>query len=204
MSGRPVSTFGAGGRIDLRDGLRPGEKRMVDLGAPGVVYKDLLIVGSRTAEILPTPPGDVRAYDVRTGALRWTFHTVPRPGEPGYETWPKDAWTYTGAANNWTGMSLDVRRGLVFVPTGSAPDDFYGANRLGDEQLDGHVPRRAARPRFRPHRLGSGRFLRRQSTGRRPLRELAPRAQPRDGRARVALPVRAPRHGGPGTARAAE
>ena len=133
MSGRPVSTFGAGGRIDLRDGLRPGEKLMVDLGAHGVVYKDLLIVGSRTAESLPTPPGDVRAYDVRTGALRWTFHTVPRPGEPGSETWPKDAWTYTGAANNWTGMSLDVRRGLVFVPTGSAADDFYGANRLGDD-----------------------------------------------------------------------
>ena len=131
--GRPVSTFGAEGRIDMRDGLRPGEKLMVDLGAPGIVYKDLLIVGSRTAESLPTPPGDVRAYDVRTGALRWTFHTVPRPGEPGYETWPKDAWTYTGAANNWTGMSLDVRRGLVFVPTGSAADDFYGANRVGDD-----------------------------------------------------------------------
>lgn len=132
-SGRPVSAFGAGGHIDLRDGLRPGEKLMVDLGAPGIVYKDLLIVGSRTAESLPTPPGDVRAYDVRTGALRWTFHTVPRPGEPGYETWPTDAWTYTGAANNWTGMSLDVRRGLVFVPTGSAADDFYGANRVGDD-----------------------------------------------------------------------
>ena len=132
-SGRPVRAFGAGGHIDLRDGLRPGEKLMVDLGAPGIVYKDLLIVGSRTAESLPTPPGDVRAYDVRTGSLRWTFHTVPRPGEPGYETWPADAWTYTGAANNWTGMSLDVQRGLVFVPTGSAADDFYGANRVGDD-----------------------------------------------------------------------
>jgi quinoprotein glucose dehydrogenase len=131
-SGRPVSTFGAEGRIDMRDGLRLGENLMVDLGAPGIVYKDLIIVGSRTAESLPTPPGDVRAYDVRTGALRWTFHTVPRPGEPGYETWPKEAWTYTGAANNWTGMSLDLQRGLVFVPTGSAADDYYGANRVGD------------------------------------------------------------------------
>ena len=131
-SGRPVSTFGVEGRIDMRDGLRPGEKLMVDLGAPGIVYKDLIIVGSRTAESLPTPPGDVRAYDVRTGTLRWSFHTVPRPGEPGYETWPKDAWTYTGAANNWTGMALDVQRGLVFVPTGSAADDYYGANRVGD------------------------------------------------------------------------
>ena len=131
-TGRPVATFGNGGRIDMRDGLRPGERLMVSLGTPGIVYKDLLIVGSRTAENLPTPPGDVRAYDVRTGALRWTFHTIPRPGEFGYETWPTDAWQYTGAANNWTGMSLDEQRGLVFVPTGSAADDYYGANRVGD------------------------------------------------------------------------
>jgi quinoprotein glucose dehydrogenase len=131
-TGRPVGTFGKAGRIDMRDGLRPGEKLMVSLGTPGIIYKDLLIIGSRTAETLPTPPGDVRAYDVRSGALRWTFHTIPRPGELGYETWPKDAWRYSGAANNWAGMSLDVRRGLVFVPTGSAADDFYGANRVGD------------------------------------------------------------------------
>jgi len=132
-TGRPITSFGDSGRIDMRDNLRPGEKLMIDLGTPGIVYKNLLILGSRTAESLPTPPGDIRAYDARTGALRWTFHTVPRPGEPGYETWPKDAWTYTGAANNWTGMSLDVRRGLVFVPTGSAADDYYGANRVGDD-----------------------------------------------------------------------
>ena len=132
-TGRPVPTFGAGGRIDMRDGLRAGEKLMISLGTPGIVYRDLLIIGSRTAEQLPTPPGDVRAYDVRTGALRWTFHTIPRPRELGYETWPTDAWTYTGAANNWTGMSLDARRGLVFVPTGSAADDYYGANRVGDD-----------------------------------------------------------------------
>jgi len=117
----------------MRDDLRPGEKLMISLGTPGIVYKDLLILGSRTAESLPTPPGDVRAYDVRTGTLRWSFHTVPRPGEVGYETWPTDAWTYTGAANNWAGMSLDVSRGLVFVPTGSAADDYYGANRVGDD-----------------------------------------------------------------------
>jgi quinoprotein glucose dehydrogenase len=131
-TGRPVATFGDGGRIDMRDGLRPGERLMVSLGTPGIVYRDLLIIGSRTAESLPTPPGDVRAYDVRTGALRWTFHTIPRPGEFGYETWPKDAWQYSGAANNWAGMSLDEQRGLVFVPTGSAADDYYGANRVGD------------------------------------------------------------------------
>ncbi|PYP11151.1 MAG: pyrroloquinoline quinone-dependent dehydrogenase [Gemmatimonadetes bacterium] len=132
-TGHPIPSFGKGGRIDMRDGLRPGEKLMVSLGTPGIVYRNLLIIGSRTAESLPTPPGDVRAYDVRTGALRWTFHTIPRPGEFGYETWPKDAWTYSGAANNWAGMSLDVDRGLVFVPTGSAADDYYGANRRGDD-----------------------------------------------------------------------
>jgi quinoprotein glucose dehydrogenase len=132
-TGRPIPSFGDAGHIDMRDGLRAGEKLMIDLGTPGIVYKDLLILGSRTAESLPTPPGDIRAYDARTGALRWTFHTVPRPGEPGYQTWPRDAWTYTGAANNWTGMALDMRRGLVFVPTGSAADDFYGANRVGDD-----------------------------------------------------------------------
>ena len=91
-----------------------------------------MIVGGRVSEGLPASPGDIRAYDVRTGALRWTFHTIPHPGEPGYETWPKDAWTYSGGANNWAGMALDEARGIVYVPTGSAAADFYGANRLGD------------------------------------------------------------------------
>ena len=110
-TGRPIRSFGQGGRIDMRDGLRPGEKLMVSLGTPGIVYKDPLIIGSRTAESLPTPPGDVRAYDVRTGALRWTLHTIPRPGELGYETWPKDAWMYSGAANNWAGNVPNPRSG---------------------------------------------------------------------------------------------
>jgi quinoprotein glucose dehydrogenase len=91
-----------------------------------------LIVGGRTPEALPAPPGDIRAYDVRTGKLRWSFHTIPHPGEYGYETWPKDAWTYSGAANNWAGMALDEKRGIVYVPTGSAASDFYGFDRLGD------------------------------------------------------------------------
>jgi quinoprotein glucose dehydrogenase len=131
-SGEPVATFGTSGRVDLRKNLRPGEKEMVSISTPGIIYKDLLIVGSITSEILPTPPGDIRAYDVRTGELRWTFHTIPRPGEFGSETWPTEAWKYAGSANSWTGMALDVRRGLVFVPTGSAAYDFYGANRAGD------------------------------------------------------------------------
>ena len=131
-SGKPVAAFGAAGRVDLRENLRSGEKEMISMSTPGIIYKDLIIVGSITSESLPTPPGDIRAYDVRTGKLRWTFHTIPRPGEFGYETWPKEAWKYTGSANNWTGMAVDSKRGLVFVPTGSAAYDFYGANRAGD------------------------------------------------------------------------
>ncbi len=134
VTGNPIDSFGQHGRVDLREGLgRDPAQQSVILTTPGIVYKDLLIVGDRTPEELPAPPGDIRAYDVRTGAIRWSFHTIPRPGEPGYETWPKDAWTYTGAANNWAGMALDIARGIVFVPTGSAASDFYGADRLGDD-----------------------------------------------------------------------
>jgi len=120
-TGKPIPSFGAGGRIDLREGLgRDPEKQSIVLTSPGIIYKDLLIVGDRTPEALPAPTGDIRAYDVRTGKLRWSFHTIPHPGEFGYDTWPKDAWTYTGAANNWAGMSVDVSRGILYVPTGSA------------------------------------------------------------------------------------
>jgi quinoprotein glucose dehydrogenase len=133
-SGKVVESFGKDGRIDLREDLgRDPAKQSVLLTSPGIVYKDLLIVGGRTPEALPSPPGDVRAYDLRTGKLRWSFHTIPRPGEFGYETWPKDAWTYTGSANNWPGMALDAERGIVFVTTGSAASDFYGADRAGDD-----------------------------------------------------------------------
>jgi quinoprotein glucose dehydrogenase len=132
-TGQSIRTFGTDGRIDLRDNLgRPPETQSVRLTTPGVIYRDLMIVGGRVSEGLPASPGDVRAYDVRTGALRWSFHTVPRPGEFGYETWPKEAWTYTGGANSWPGMAVDEARGVVYVPTGSAASDFYGADRLGD------------------------------------------------------------------------
>jgi quinoprotein glucose dehydrogenase len=131
-TGKPDPAFGEAGRIDLRNDLRE-PKYMAGLSTPGVVYKDLLIIGSIVAETLPTPPGDIRAYDVHNGKLRWSFHTIPHPGEFGYETWPKDAWTYSGAANNWSGMALDAARGFVFAPTGSAAFDFYGADRVGDD-----------------------------------------------------------------------
>jgi glucose dehydrogenase len=132
-TGRLVTRFGQAGRVDLREGLgREPEEISVTASTPGVVYKDLLILGSVVSEELPSSPGHVRAYDLRSGKLRWIFHTIPNPGEFGYETWPKDAWKHTGGANNWGGMCLDEKRGLVFVPTGSAAFDFYGADRIGD------------------------------------------------------------------------
>ena len=126
--------FGEGGRIDLRKDLRGDYRQQsVALTTPGIVYKDLIIVGGRNPEAHPAPPGDIRAFDVHTGKLRWSFHTIPHPGEPGYETWPPDAWKTAGAANNWAGMSLDEKHGIVYVPTGSAVMDFYGGDRVGND-----------------------------------------------------------------------
>ncbi|MDQ2835762.1 MAG: PQQ-binding-like beta-propeller repeat protein [Acidobacteriota bacterium] len=133
-TGRPVDSFAENGRIDLRKALRGDyAQQSIALTAPGIVYQDLIILGGRNPEDYPSPPGDIRAFDVRTGALRWSFHTIPHPGEFGYQTWPKDAWAFAGAANNWTGMALDAKRGIVYVPTGSAVSDFYGGDRVGDD-----------------------------------------------------------------------
>jgi quinoprotein glucose dehydrogenase len=133
-TGEPIPTFGKNGRIDLRNDLdRDPAEQSIYLTSPAVIYKDLMIVGGREAETLPASYGDVRAYDVRTGKQRWSFHTIPRPGEIGYDSWPKDAWKTSGAANNWTGMAADPTRGIVYVPTGSAAFDFYGADRIGDD-----------------------------------------------------------------------
>ena len=132
-SGKPAAAFGGGGRVDLREGLgRDPAALNVSLTTPPALYKDLLITGSIVSEALPAAPGHIRAFDARTGKLRWIFHTIPHPGEPGYETWPEDAWRYIGGANTWAGMAVDEKRGLVFAPTGSAAFDFYGANRAGD------------------------------------------------------------------------
>jgi len=133
-TGKPIPTYGTNGRVDLQENLgREPRFQSIALTSPGIVYKDLIIVGGRNPETLPAPPGDIRAYDVRTGKLRWSFHTIPHPGEFGYDTWPRDSWKTSGAANNWAGMALDARRGIVFVPTGSAASDFYGADRVGDD-----------------------------------------------------------------------
>jgi glucose dehydrogenase len=133
-TGKVIPTFGRNGRVDLREDLgRDPTQQSLVMTSPGVIYKDLLIVGDATPETLPAPPGDIRAYDVRTGKMRWIFHTIPHPGEFGYDTWPKDAWTYSGSANNWMGMTVDNERGIVYVPTGSASTDWYGADRIGDD-----------------------------------------------------------------------
>jgi quinoprotein glucose dehydrogenase len=132
-TGDSISQFGTNGRVDLRAGLGrdPKSLTLVQSYNPGRIFEDLLILGSATNEEYNSGPGDIRAYDVRTGRLAWTFHTVPHPGEAGYETWPKDAWKSIGGANDWSGMALDVKRGIVFVPTASPKYNFYGANRPG-------------------------------------------------------------------------
>jgi glucose dehydrogenase len=134
-TGKPIESFAENGRIDLRKELGEGEyqNQSIVLTSPGIVYRDMIIVGGRNPETPPAPPGDIRAFDVHTGKLLWRFRTIPHPGEPGYQTWPKDAWQTAGAANNWAGMSLDEKHGIVYVPTGSAVPDFYGGNRVGDD-----------------------------------------------------------------------
>jgi quinoprotein glucose dehydrogenase len=121
------------GWVDLREGLgRPVTGLSVSASTPGTIYKDVLIVGTNMPEALPSAPGDIRAYDTQTGAIKWTFHTIPHPGEFGYETWSPDAWKIVGGANAWSGITVDQQRGMVFFATGSAASDFYGANRVGD------------------------------------------------------------------------
>ena len=133
-TGKLVTSFGDSGKIDLHDGLgRDVANLFVSNTSPGVVYKDLLIVGTRVDEGPAAAPGHIRAYDTRTGKQQWIFHTIPQPGELGYETWEdKNAYKRIGGANNWSGMSLDEGRGIVFVPTGSASFDFYGGRRKGE------------------------------------------------------------------------
>ncbi len=132
-TGKSISGFGENGHVDLREGLGrdPESLTLVQSTTPGRVFEDLLILGSATNEEYESGPGDIRAYDIRTGRLVWTFHTVPHPGEFGYDTWPKDAWKTVGGANAWSGLSLDVKRGIVFIPTASPKYNFYGANRTG-------------------------------------------------------------------------
>lgn len=133
-TGKTVTTFGNSGYVDLREGLDrdPTSIRRVQAMMPGVIFDDLVIVGSAPGEGYFSPPGHIRAYNVVTGKLEWTFHTIPRPGEFGYDTWPKDAYKYVGAVNVWSEMTVDVKRGVVYLPLGSPTYDYYGADREGE------------------------------------------------------------------------
>lgn len=132
-TGRLIESFGQGGRVDLFEGLGRDVKGLYLVGtSPGAVYRDVFIVSTRVGEGPgPAAPGHIRAYDVRTGKLRWIFHTIPQPGEFGHDTWPSQAWKTIGGANNWAGLVIDEKRGLAYVPTGSAAFDFWGGNRHG-------------------------------------------------------------------------
>jgi len=132
-TGKLVADFGTDGSIDLKAGLGDlTEKAFVVSNTPGIIFENLIIVGSRVNESTHAAPGHIRAFDVITGELEWVFHTIPKPGEDGYDTWPTDAYKRIGGANAWSGMSIDRDRGVVYIPTGSASFDFYGGDREGE------------------------------------------------------------------------
>ena len=132
-NGKLIPSFGSNGRVDLKQGLDrdPQALALVQSLTPGRVFENLLILGSATNQGYGSAPGDLRAFDVLSGKLVWTFHTIPRPGEFGYETWPKDAWKTVGGANVWGEMSVDEKRGILYAPTASAKYNFYGVDRAG-------------------------------------------------------------------------
>jgi quinoprotein glucose dehydrogenase len=132
-TGKDIQSFGKDGAVDLRQGLgrEPSTMRQIQSNTPGRVFENLYITGAATGEEYESPPGDLRAFDVVTGKLVWQFHTIPHPGEMGYDTWPKDAYKYVGGTNNWGEFSIDEKRGIVYFPLGSPTYDFYGADRHG-------------------------------------------------------------------------
>lgn len=161
-TGKLIKSFGQGGRVNLEKGLgRDVTGLAIQANTPGVIYRNLIIMGARLGEgPSPAAPGHIRAFDVRTGELVWTFHTIPHPGEPGYETWPEDAWKRVGGVNCWAGMAVDDERGLVFCPIGSGTFDFWGGDRLGNNlyadcllALDAATGRRVWHFQFTHHDL---------------------------------------------------
>jgi len=133
-TGKLIESFGEKGKIDLHIGLPAiAQNKFIISNTPGTIYENLIIMPLRLSEGADAAPGDIRAFNVKTGKLAWTFHTIPYPNEFGYETFPKNAYKNDGigAANNWAGMAIDRERGILFAPTGSAAYDFYGGNRKG-------------------------------------------------------------------------
>jgi quinoprotein glucose dehydrogenase len=136
VNGQLITTFGENGKTDLHEGLDGDfghdiKELNVSATSPGVIYKNTVIMGSTVSEGGDSAPGYIRAFDVITGKLKWVFHTIPQPGEPGYETWPKDAYKKIGGVNSWGGLSVDESRGVVYFGTGSPSSDFYGGAREG-------------------------------------------------------------------------
>jgi quinoprotein glucose dehydrogenase len=132
-TGVSIPSFGNDGRVNLREGLGRDPKtiREIQSGTPGRVFENLIILGTAPGEEFGSPPGDLRAYDVITGKQAWIFHTIPHPGEFGYDTWPPDAWKYVGGANTWGELSIDEKRGIAYFPLGAPTYDFYGGDRIG-------------------------------------------------------------------------
>lgn len=142
-TGRPCADFGENGRVDLTIGIprapRGGKDELgallYSMASPPLVVGDTIVTGSSISDrrsVIETPPGDVRGWDVRTGELKWTFHTIPHPGELGNDTWENGSWEYSGNANVWSMMSADPELGYVYLPTGTPTNDFYGGDRHGD------------------------------------------------------------------------
>ena len=133
-TGATITSFGKDGYVDLREGLGRDPKtiRRIQSKSPGQVFENLILQGSASGEGYDDPPGWLRAYDVLTGKTVWTFHTVPLPGEYGYETWPPDAYKWNGGANTWSNFSIDEKRGIAYFPTGSPTYDYYGGRRKGE------------------------------------------------------------------------
>jgi quinoprotein glucose dehydrogenase len=133
-TGQPIASFGNNGSIDIREGLRDPDpaRNPMRISSPPSIYRNLFIVNGGVPETSPSVPGDIRGFDVRTGELVWTFHVIPRPGEPGHETWPENAWQTAGGVNAWQGMIVDEENGILFAALGSPSDDFWGGLRHGD------------------------------------------------------------------------
>lgn len=133
LTGKSITNFGDSGYVDLRQGLDrdPSTIRRMQAMMPGVIFEDRILIGSAPGENYFSPPGYVRAYNVVTGKLEWTFHTIPHPGEVGYDSWPKDAYKYVGGVNVWSEISIDAKRGIAYLPLGSPTYDYYGGDREG-------------------------------------------------------------------------
>ncbi|MBV8828847.1 MAG: PQQ-binding-like beta-propeller repeat protein [Acidobacteriaceae bacterium] len=130
-TGKLVDSFADHGKLDLKTGIDRATRPLASR-TPGRIFENLIILGSATGEGYLPPPGDIRAFDVVTGKLVWVFHTIPRPGEPGYDTWPPNAYTYMGGVDVWGEITVDEKRGIAYFPTASAKYELYGGDRKGD------------------------------------------------------------------------